>query len=115
MFGVCDDFQLGNRAEEKRTFHGPRFDLLRRIKGQCLGDYTSERVHAIEEEHCGSEQADFNSNRQIENHRQEECHQQGGLVGHGELSQANKFMPVAHVKGHEQEDGRKRTERNVHC
>ena len=50
VFGVCNDFQLGNGTKEKRTFHCPSFNLLRSVEGQRFGNHASERVHAIEEE-----------------------------------------------------------------
>ena len=115
MLRIGDDFQLGNGTEEKRAFHCPRFNLLRSIEGKRFGNHSSERVHAIEEEQGRSEQTDLNGNGQVEDHRQEERDQQRCLIRHGELSEANKFMPIAHVKGHEQKDGRKRTQRDVHC
>ena len=70
-------------------------------------------VHAIEEKDARDDKPHFDSDREVEDHREEECHDERRLIGKCHLAQAQEFAPVAHVPRDKNENGCERRERNI--
>ena len=56
---------------------------------------------------------DFDGDREVGHHRQREGDQPDRLVGPVETPDAGNLAPLAHVVGHDEEDGGERRQRHV--
>ena len=64
-------------------------------------------AHALDEEHRGKENADFNSNSQVDNHREEEGHEHHDDVALRSLEHLDEAAVAAHIESHLEKHGGK--------
>ena len=105
--------ELGDGAEEEGALDVPGLDRVGHVERKRDGFDDRQVVHAHQEEDAGNDEAELDGDRQVEDHGQEERDEKRRLVGERHRAQAQELAPVAHVPGHEDEDGGKRAERDV--
>lgn len=113
--GIGNVFELADGTEEESAGELPAFHRFGHVEGQRLTRDAGERVHAVDKENAGDQQADFNGDREVENHRQEERCDQRGLVAHRHLAQAGEFTPVAHIPRNKEQDCSQCRQGDVAC
>gem|GEM_PF-4073336 len=104
-------------AEKQRAIQPPNLQLPF-VPGQARGGGgvqlfgAREAGDAVDEGQARGGNAEFNGHRQIKHHGEQEDGQQRHAVGHAVAAQADELAPLAHVPGHEHENGRQRGQRN---
>ena len=118
--------ELVDRTKEQRTGEFVHHNALRHLAAELVVGgflvvflegfrhrfHLGNIAHALDEEHRGQQNAHFDSDREVDNHREEEGHEHHDHVALGGLEHLDKTAVAAHVERHLEKYCRKRRHRD---
>ena len=115
---VEQSFELVDRAEKEGTEKSPGLGACTVGQGRDVGRQPDrfdprQSRNAMDEKKACQHQPDFDRDRDVEDHGQGKGGQHDRAIADRELAKLAEGRPVAHVPGHEQQDGGKARHRNV--